>query len=70
MTPSPAFLTGDTAFGALAILDYLQDLITVSPLEQFPKADLLILLNDTRTHPQIFDAETVLMYDQITTTED
>lgn len=58
-----AALDGDKAFGALTILDYLQDLFTVAGRDEFKRDEILVVLNATKHSPEIFDADIVAAYD-------
>ena len=58
-------------FAGLCVIGYLEALLTASPKQSFSRDELLILLNDVKTHPDLFAPEVVIAYDQISNeTED
>lgn len=58
-------------FAGLCVIGYLEALLTVSPKQSFTRDELLILLNDVKTDPDLFALEVVIAYDQISNeTED
>jgi len=58
-----AWLSGDNQFAAQVVLDYLSDLFTESPREQFSKAEILVVLNEVRNDPDLFDPAVVVAYE-------
>lgn len=53
-------LTHDEQFQALNVLDYLSDLFTMSPKETFTKVQILIVLNQVKNDPDIFDPQVLI----------
>ena len=53
-------LSVDEQVAALSILDYLRDLFTASPRRMLPLEDILVVLDQVRSDPEIFDQDVVL----------
>ena len=62
----PALDEDGTAYGALLILDYLQELFLASGRETFSKEQVLIALNLVKTDPEIIAPEAVIAYELAT----
>ena len=56
---------GVTAFTALAIIDYLSDLFTLSAAEVFSKESVLVALNLVKNDPEIFTLQAMEAYEAI-----
>ena len=64
MTEESIFpLNQETAFGALLMLDYLQELFTAAQRQSFSQAEILVVLNLVKNDPEVFDPEIVLAYE-------
>jgi hypothetical protein len=59
-------LSPDDQYAALAILDYLTDLFTVSGNETFTRADVLVILDCVRSDEELFDPGVVIAQQQAT----
>ena len=62
----PALDEDGTAYGALLILDYLQELFLASGRETFTKEQVIIALNLVKTDPEIIAPEAVIAYELAT----
>ena len=49
-------------FAGLCVIGYLEALLTASPKQSFSRDELLILLNDVKTDPDLFALEVVIAY--------
>lgn len=56
----------DQELYALLVLDYIRDLLTESPKEQFTRDEILVVLTLVRTDPEMFSPELVAMVDDAT----
>jgi hypothetical protein len=52
---------------ALTILEFLSDLVTASPREQFSRDEVLVLLNCVKNEPDFFDPDLLAAFDQACT---
>ena len=59
-------LSTDDQFAGLIFLDYISDLFTVAGKEQFTRAEILIVLNNVKCDPDLFDPDVVVAYEQET----
>lgn len=65
---SPGGLTQDEQFQALNMLDHLSDVFTAAGKETFSRAEVLIIIDNTRSNPEFFDPDVVIAQ-QIATAE-
>lgn len=54
----------DEQFAALVILDYLSDLFTASPIEQFSREQILVVLNSVKDDPELIESAVLLAYEE------
>jgi hypothetical protein len=52
-------------FVGLAMLGYVEDLLTVSPKESWSKDELLVLLNTIKSDEEMFAPEAMIAYDTL-----
>ena len=62
----PALDEDGTAYGALLILDYLQELFLASGRETFSKEQVMVALNLVKNDPEVIAPEIVLAYELAT----
>jgi hypothetical protein len=59
-------LPQDDQFAGLIFLDYVSDLFTVAAKETFTRSEILIVLNNIKCDPDLFDPDVVVAYEQET----
>lgn len=57
-------MTRQGQIGTLGVLDLVSDLFTSSPKEGFSRDEVLILLNEVKNNPAIFDPSIVAEWDR------
>ena len=57
-------MTRQGQIGALGVLDLVSDLFTSSPKEGFSRDEVLILLNEVRNNPAVFDPAVMAEWDR------
>ena len=62
----PALDEDRTAYGALLILDYLQELFLASGRETFSKEQVMVALNCVKNDPEVIAPEAVIAYELAT----
>ena len=62
----PALDEDRTAYGALLILDYLQELFLASGRDTFTKEQVMVALNCVKNDPEVIAPEAVVAYELAT----
>ena len=62
----PALDEDRTAYGALLILDYLQELFLASGRDSFTKEQVMVALNLVKNDPEVIAPEAVIAYELAT----
>lgn len=58
-------MTAEQAHAVLVFLEYLSDLFTATPREQFSRIDVLAILNNVRDDGDLIDPAAVIEYEKM-----